>query len=675
MISKHSCEVHGRTTRTVNRTLGSLILMGLLLIVWHVFVYHQDSVFLSFWREMWSLIASRNGILMELKEVFIYFLIGILIAAYIRTYKFHVRLRNVLVRYKFSAIFMAAFIGVFSPLCSCGILTTVVALLAAGLPLAPAMALLISSPLMSPTTFFLTLNDLGMYWAIIRTLVAFLMGVSAGFVTIIVSKAGYKTTDLFLDGSIPEGDFHDPDYPDARLRCTCNEKFSNKIARKTKNKLIIFLAKTTEMFWLIGKYVLVGIVVGCVVERYIPHAYIQHLFGTGGKLSVIWVTLGSIPIFLHQISASSILYHIKTSLPGTMDNRAALAFLIGGPVTAIPAMTLLWSMFKKRVFFLYMGISIVGTIFFAYTFGNLLFIPHVDTNSPVLTKVSFVAGGESAIIYKIPPGSSLEKGENNDRGEKGAVRTDSEDAESESSGVVQVAVDPDNKPIIACYEDSQGGSGIVFDGSWNRFRNGALQVNGNKQYIRNIARWLNQTSIHTENNRILIYNTYVDHGLDNDSFRQGLESILTENKEFQVSFLTRKDLPKLSRSVLANYGQLWILSGQKTTDGVAGAASAPSNLASANNQPFSRQELQDIYAFRDEGNSLLIVAGPQDSSSQGQGGDWTTAANQVAENYGVRFASAARFQDIIPISIFTHLSNQISSSLVSYFDWLKRLRS
>jgi len=619
--NKKGCEVHGQAKRGVNWTLGSLILMGLALIAWHVLVYHRQSILISFVKELWSLLVDRQGILMELKEVFVYFLIGIIIAGYIRTYKFHIRLRKLLIRYKFSSIFLAAFIGVFSPLCSCGILTTVVALLASGLSLAPAMALLISSPLMSPTTFFLTLNDLGLHWAIVRTLVAFLMGLLAGVVTLAVERLGFETTDLFIDGGIPEGDFHDPDYPDQRLRCTCNEKMSNRIARKTKNKLIIFLAKTTEMFWLIGKYVLVGIAIGCIVERYIPHAYIQRLFGSGGKLSVIWVTVGSIPIFLHQISASSILFHIKSSLPGTMDNSAALAFLIGGPVTAIPAMTLLWSMFKKRVFVLYMGISILGTIFFAYTFGHLLFIPHVDTNSPILAKVTAVAGGVSAIISK-------------------------------SSESVRVAADPDQKPIIAWYEDLEGGSGIVFDASWSRFRNGSLHLAGNQQYIRNIARWLKQTAAHPENNRILIYNTYVDHGLDNGSFQDGLQAILTEGGEFQVTFAVRKELPRLDKSILNGFGQLWILSGQ------------------AGRGYFSRQEIEDICAFRDSGGSLLIVAGPQSGPSE----DWTVAANQVAERYGVRFAKAARFQEKIPISFSAHFGDKISHSLVSYFSWLKQVR-
>lgn len=65
--------------------------------------------------------------------------------------------------------------------------------------------------------------------------------------------------------------------------------------------------------------------------------WIYSLFGQKDQLNIVWISLGTIPIFLHQISASSILYHIKTSLDGTFDGGAGLAFLIGGPVTAIPA--------------------------------------------------------------------------------------------------------------------------------------------------------------------------------------------------------------------------------------------------------------------------------------------------------------------------------------------------
>ena len=622
MKRKEECQLHSKTKKTVNRTLLSLIFLGLLLVLWHVWIHHREAMFFSFFSEIRILFTGRAGIFMELKEVFLYFFIGILIAGYIRTYKLHIRLRKILTRFGVFSIFLSAFIGVFSPLCSCGILTTVVALLAAGLPLAPAMALLVSSPLMSPTAFFLTLNDLGVQWTIVRVITAFLMGVLAGGITHWLSKRGFEDSGLFLE-QIPDGDFHDHDYPDERLRCTCNEKFSNKIARKTKNKFIIYWAKTYEMLWLIGKYVLVGIIVGCIIERYIPSSYIYNLFGQGGKLSPVWVTFGSIPIFLHQISASSILFHIKASLSGIIDNRAALAFLIGGPVTAIPAMILLWSMFKKKVFVLYLSISIIGTLFFSYTLGNFLFVPHVNLQSPMLSNVSSLAGGKSAIISK-------------------------------SNDLIQIAVAPDKKPIVAYSEAYIEGTegGIVFDAGWSRFLNDSLKIEGNKEYIKNIALWLKETSNHAEGNRILVYNTYVDRGMNNQFFQEGLQSILSEEAKFEVDIFERSAVPFLTKQILEDYDQLWILSGQ------------------VDDVPFSSDEIADVYAFHDSGKSLLIVAGPQD----GTNGDWTGAANQVAQKYGVRFNNVTILQDEVPISVVNHLCKGAFRGLLPYFGWLKWLR-
>ncbi|MGA1874948.1 MAG: permease [bacterium] len=619
MAKRKDCQLHSKSRKTVNRTLISLILFGLGLIFLHVWIHNRQSFLPSLGQELWALLMGRTGIIMELKEVFIYFLVGILIAGYIRTYKLHIRLRKVLIKYGFISIFLAAFIGVFSPLCSCGILTTVVALLAAGLPLAPAMALLISSPLMSPTAFFLTLNDLGLQWTMVRVLVAFLMGVLAGVITHLLSKKGFESSGLFWEGGVPAGDFHDPDYPDERLRCTCNEKFSNKIARKTKNKFIIFLAKSTEMSWLIGKYVVVGIAVGCIIERYVPHSYIYKLFGEGGALSAVWVTLGSIPIFLHQISASSILYHIKISLPGIMDSRAALAFLIGGPVTAIPAMILLWSMFKKRVFVLYMSISILGTLFFAYTMGNWLFVPHVDVSCPLLSNVSALEGGKSAVISK-------------------------------SNNVIRTAVAPEGRPIVAYYEDEENGNRIVFDACLNRFQNKSLSETGNRRYAKNVANWLKETPSPPNNNRILIYNTYEDQGLDN-SFFQELLSVLAETGKYEVDIFDRRALPLITLSILQQYGQLWIFPGQVGT------------------RSFSNQEIQDIGLFCIEGNSLLTVAGPHDSHE-----DWTASMNQITEDFGVRFSGAATFQKPIPVSVLTYVSGGISRGMLRFFGWMGWLR-
>ena len=53
-------------------------------------------------------------------------------------------------------VLFGALMGALSPLCSCGVIPLIAALLAMGVPLAPVMAFWLASPLMDPTKFFLT---------------------------------------------------------------------------------------------------------------------------------------------------------------------------------------------------------------------------------------------------------------------------------------------------------------------------------------------------------------------------------------------------------------------------------------------------------------------------------------------------------------------------------------
>ncbi len=627
------CATHKRQHRTVNLTLLSLILMGLVLMTWHVWTYgtHEGGLTalegrffpLVLLEEVWHLIIGGHGILGEIGDIWIYFLIGILLAAWIRTYKFHIRLRKTLIKYGFGGIFLAALIGVFSPLCACGILTTAVTLVAVGLPLAPVMALLIASPLMSPTAYLLTINDLGAEWAFIRTLAAFLMGVLGGVVTHLLRKK-YFSENLFTDGTMVDGelDVHDPDYPDERLRCTCREKFSNRIAAKHPNKFIIYWAKALEMTWSIGKYVLVGIAVGTIIQEYMPQQWLIGLFGHQSAFSPIWVTIGSIPIFLHQISASSILYHIKETLPGTLNKGAALAFLIGGPVTAIPAMLVLWSMFKKRVFVLYMVISICGTIFFAYTFNWFIFPNYTDSGSPVFHGVAAISGGEASIIQK-------------------------------SHEYVHIAADPGDKPLIAVYKDVEGGSGLVFDADLSRFTNAGLDLQDNKLYIRNIARWLEEASFSGTNRKILLYNTYSGSGSGYNSDQLSALPGLLKEYGFEATLTDRRADPEITPELLGGYKQLWIISGE------------------CQSATFRPEEVETMLDFREDGSALLLVAGPQNGPQQ----DFTRDANQIAKNFGVTFAGVTKTPAVIPISVVGRFAKPVADKLAGWFKTMRQLEA
>ena len=610
MKRREACQVHGGPSRAANRTLLGLIAASLALIVWHVWVYgptgpvapttsRPASFPLLVAGELGNLFLDRHGILAELREVFPYFLVGILLAGGLRTYKFAQRLRAVLNRYGVLSVVVASFVGIVTPLCACGTLTTAVSLLFAGLPLAPVMSLLVTSPLLSPSTYLLTLNDLGPEWTVIRTIAALAMGIFAGLVTHLLRHRGFQTEQLFLEGGITRGDFHDEDYPDERLRCDCRERFGNRVALRTANKGLIFLAKSAEMLWPVGKYVLVGIAVGAIVERYLPVSWLSRLFGQKEPLSIVWVTLGSVPVFLHQISASSILAHIRNSLDGTLDGGAALALLIGGPVTAMPTMILFWSIFRKRVFCLYLFVCLAGTMLLAYSFQWLVFVPGVDTGNPLFRGVSSLAGGKSAIIRKETP-------------------------------LVRVALDPDGHATIATYSnDAEGHGGIVFDAGFGRL---LADRYDNRTYLRNVAAWLGESSPAPTQGPILIYTLPGSTGQAAPAVPASLLATLQE-AGFTVKTTDRRETPEVTERLLAEADQLWLLFAE---------GEGP--------RPLSEGELERIARFAGRGKGMLVAAARQSSDSGP-----LPAVNRLSSRYGVNFSGTAENGEEIHVAVATQL--------------------
>lgn len=598
-VTSDTCHVHGLHARKANLTLVAMVVAGFALIVWHVWMYgpsgHRQAVdmtgspFLpSLGTELWNLLADKHGILAELWDISPYFLAGILLAGWIRTYKIAVKLQLSLRRYGVLSVFLASFIGIITPLCACGTLTTAISLLFAGIPLAPVMALLVTSPLMSPSTYLLTLNDLGPEWTVIRTLAALLMGIFAGLITHCLKGRGFETKQVFIDGAIVRGDFHDEDYPDERLRCNCRQKFGNRVALKTGNKFIIFLAKSSEMLWLVGKYVIVGVVIGAIVERYMPAEWIYHFFGRKDPLNILWVTLASVPMFLHQISASSILFHIKSSLNGTLDSGAALAFMVGGPVTAMPTMVMFWTIFRKKVFVLYLGICLAGTLLITYSLQALFFVPGIDTGNTLLKGVGALSGGNSAIISK----------------------------QGEST---RIAMDPAAKPLVATYNNLLGTEGgAIFDAGSSRFLAENIEQHDNRRYIENIADWLEQSSSTVAKGSIL--------ALDIAAGSSGINGADLLSRSARADrtyhYVHHTGSAPLSTELLAKQSQVWLFFGA--------------------DDALSTEEIKALVAFSRGGGALLIVAG--------DGADLATI-NRLSAQFGVSLYGRARQERKIPVAV------------------------
>ena len=628
--NKNECQVHGSPHKGVNRTLLAMMGAALLLMMWQVWVNGPTSEALKselagksfpviLGHEIWDVIASEDGVVHELKEVFPYFMIGVLFAGYIRTFKLAIKMQRYLNRYGTASILLGALIGMFTPLCACGTLTTAISLLFVNMPLAPVMALLVTSPLMSPSTYLITLNYLGPEWTIIRTVATFLLGIFAGFLTHFLRNKGFETKGVLIEGAVPRGDFHDENYPYEKLRCNCKEKFGNRIAAKTNNMFVIYLAKTYEMLWMVGKYVLIGVAVGVVVQRYLPSDWIYKLFGQEGMFSIVWITLGSVPIFLHQISSAGILYHVKNSIDSTLNGGAGLAFLIGGPVTAMPTMIMFWAMFKKRVFSLYMFICVVGTIIIAYSFQYLIFTPYVDTGSALLRGVGDISGGKVATINRDPAAED-----------------------------VKIVMDPQGKKMIATYYKAMAGQGaVVFDAGGAKFMEDGAGKFDNEKYIRNVANWIEDKSVSITTQNILVYIQSNDPGKPYNSFSQKVIDSLREKDDFSVSVTNRKETPEISYDLLSPYSQFWIFSG----------------MDKSATKPLSENELEIITENTQYGKGLLIGVGPQGDSAEG-----LADINKLAKVFGVTFSGSVEDSDELQVSKFADTFSRASEILGDYYN-------
>ncbi|PLX71254.1 MAG: hypothetical protein C0614_14465 [Desulfuromonas sp.] len=320
-----------------------------------------------------TLIELGGELWTEFLYIIPYLAIGVLVEAIIRTFKWHVKIRKALTHYGMLAIPAATLLGVASPLCACATLPLVISLLVAGLPLAPAMALLVTSPLMSPASFSMLSGMLGVHWAISVAVCAVILGLFAGYVTHLLRGRGFAESDVFRK-QLPQGDFHDPDYPVEQLRCECGQQLSHRVDRCTHNKGLVFLARFWEGSLKIGKFALLGLVIEVLAISFIPNNWIIGLLEGPGILPIFAITLAAIPLHLPQVTASSILFGFYLPDPGELiplAKGAGIAMLVGGPVTALPVMAVFISMFKPRVLLLYLTLCVGGTITLALIFRAL----------------------------------------------------------------------------------------------------------------------------------------------------------------------------------------------------------------------------------------------------------------------------------------------------------------
>jgi uncharacterized membrane protein YraQ (UPF0718 family) len=302
----------------------------------------------------------------QARDLWPFYLSGVLFAAFIKTFKWDRRVRASLVRYDRSAILVAVGAGLISPLCSCGILPVVLSLSAAGVPLPPVLALLITSPLMSPDAFLITVGQLGWTWALWKLAVAVLVGLAGGFGALWLVRRGV------LDGtSFRVGKMYDapgkvrPGFEDiVNAGCFAHAGEEGGVVDR-ESRFRFFLDRFRDMAFLVGKFLVPALLLQAAVTYYLPSNMVEPLLGRGSTLSVLFAALIAIPLPLPQVAAPAL---IKSLLAAGMSPGAGMAILIGGPVTSIPALSALAGVYDRKAFALYVGLGVAAALAAGFLF-------------------------------------------------------------------------------------------------------------------------------------------------------------------------------------------------------------------------------------------------------------------------------------------------------------------
>lgn len=285
-------------------------------------------------------------ITLELVVLFIgiSFLVGL-----IREYIPEERIRSALQhrRHGVGNILGAAF-GALTPFCSCSTIPILVGLLDVGIPFGIAYSFLIASPLLNPVIFFLLLALFGIGPTLVYTVITFTIAVVSG---ILLERAGYgryvKAVMVEKTGC-----------------CDCHEA-GGPGPSAHKRRITHSLGFAWTLFRQVVPYLVLGAAIGAFIYGFIPEELIVAIAGPQNPLAIPVAAIIGVPMY---IRAETVIPISAVLLEKGMGIGAVMALIIGGAGASIPEVTLLASIFKRRLL-----VAFVITVFSVAVLAGSIF--------------------------------------------------------------------------------------------------------------------------------------------------------------------------------------------------------------------------------------------------------------------------------------------------------------
>ncbi len=298
-----------------------------------------------------------NEVLHLINEMSPYLLLGFFFAGLLHAFVPGVVYSRYLSGHGFRSVIYAAMLGVPLPLCSCGVLPTAMSLKKEGASKGATVAFLIATPETGVDSIAATYSLMGLPFAIIRPIAAFLTSLFAG---VLVNRL---TPSPSLDVSLEKG---------GETSCCChhhNSQFLRSIgaqASKARSSIVNCQLKLKEalrygfidMMGDIGKWLVVGLVVAGLITVFVPNEFFE-VFKDNTFLSMLLVLCIAIPMYI--CATGSIPIAVALIMKG-LTPGAALVLLMAGPACNVASMLVLGKRLGKKTLLLYLFAIITGAI-------------------------------------------------------------------------------------------------------------------------------------------------------------------------------------------------------------------------------------------------------------------------------------------------------------------------
>jgi uncharacterized protein len=227
----------------------------------------------------------------------------------------------------------AVLLGVPLPLCSCAVIPVGMGMHRSGAPRSSTIAFLVSTPQTGVDSIVVTGGFLGWPFAIYRVCVALIMGVVGGLLTTYVEPE--KSAPLPL--------------PTQR-----NEHHS--VQEGVEHAWVSILS--------IWGWVLIGVFVSAAISQ-MGHVQMISSLALGPVEATTLALVIAIPLYVCATASIPIAASlVAVGLP----IEAALVFLIAGPATNAATIGAVYATLGRRVTALYLGLTIIGSVVFAWLF-------------------------------------------------------------------------------------------------------------------------------------------------------------------------------------------------------------------------------------------------------------------------------------------------------------------